>query len=83
MVSACAFPAGQRAASTGPALGKQVPVTLRTLCHASSTAAEAALLAAGPPAPLTASLEVEPTTAPASLVLLRDGVPLPTRELVC
>ena len=73
---------GHRASSNGPALGKQLPVTLRTLCHASSAPAEAALLAGGPPAPLLASMEVEPTTAPASLVLLRDGVPLQTRELV-
>ena len=73
---------GLTAATRGAALGKQIPITLRTLCNASSTAAEAALLAGGPPAPLLALLEVVPTTAPASLVLLRDGVPLQIRDLV-
>ncbi len=75
-------PAGHAAASKGPVQGKPLPLTLRTLCHASSAAAEAALLAGGPPAPLLALIEVEPTTVPASLVLLRDGVPLQIRDLV-
>ena len=40
------------------------------------------MAAAGPAQPLVCALEVEPSTAPAAIVLLHDGQQLPQRELV-
>ncbi len=74
--------AGLVAASEGSALGRQVPLALSVACRPSGAGAEAAVAAAGPAQPLMCALEVEPSTAPAAIVLLHDGRPLPQRELV-
>lgn len=74
--------AGLVAASEGPALGRQVPLALSVSCRPADAGAEAAVAAAGPAQPLVCALEVEPSTAPAAIVLLHDGQQLPQRELV-
>lgn len=74
--------AGLVVASEGPALGRQVPLALSVSCRPADAGAEAAVAAAGPAQPLVCALEVEPSTAPAAIVLLHDGQHLPQRELV-
>ena len=44
--------------------------------------AEAALAAAGPARAILLGVEVEPSSAPASLVILHNGQPLPQKPLV-
>ena len=49
---------------------------------AADAGAEAALAAAGPPRAILLGVEVEPSNAPASLVILHQGEPLPQKPLV-
>lgn len=63
-------------------MGRQVPLALTVRCQPAGAEAEAAVAAAGPPQPLALGLEVEPSTAPAEIMLLHNGVRLPQRELV-
>ena len=51
--------------------------------EAADAAAEAALAFAGPCQAISLGIEVEPSTEPASLVLLHQGEPLPQKPLVC
>ncbi len=69
-------------ASEGAALGQRVPLTLSIKCRLADADAASAVAAAGPPQPLVCALEVEPSTAPAAILLLHDGQPLPQCELV-
>ena len=49
---------------------------------AADAGAEAALAAAGPARAILLGVEVEPSSAPASLVILHNGQPLPQKPLV-
>ncbi len=49
---------------------------------AADAGAEAALAAAGPARAILLGVEVEPSSAPASLVILHQGQPLPQKPLV-
>ena len=69
-------------ASEGRSLGQRVPLRLSVKCRPADADAATAVAAAGPPQPLVCALEVEPSTAPAAILLLHDGQPLPQRELV-
>ena len=73
---------GLTAASEGPALGKPALFSLTAVCQPADAAAKAAVAAAGPAQPLACSIQVEPSTAPAALVLIQNGRPLPQRTLV-
>ena len=50
---------------------------------AADAGAEAALAAAGPARAILLGVEVEPSSAPASLVILHNGQPLLQKPLVC
>jgi hypothetical protein len=73
---------GLTAACEGPALGKPALLTMSLECTPLDPAAGAAAAACGSAKRLLCSVHVEPSTAPAAIVLLRNGAPLPQRELV-
>ncbi len=71
---------GLKASVGGTGAGKM----LLTLDYEpADAAAEAALAFAGPCQAISLGIEVEPSTEPASLVLLHQGEQLPQKPLVC
>lgn len=77
-----AFYAGLKAAAAGEGVGKPVSLLLSLDHKAANPAAEAALNLAGPCQAISLGVEVEPSTAPAALVLLMNGEVLPQRPMV-
>ncbi len=68
-------------ASMGEAGGSRMLLSLDY--EPADAAAEAALAFAGPCQAISLGIEVEPSTEPASLVLLHHGELLPQKPLVC
>lgn len=78
MLSFCVSPDAGLRAVMGASPGGPALCRLHVRCRPSGAGAEATVAARGAPENLDLGLAVAPSGEPASLRLLRDGVPLPS-----